>query len=100
MLRRMEKRVAKLERRGAKLERENKALRAGQDVLLEALGQMSSAFEQCVETMQARASSTRPREKSGGRSGKPHRLPRARAAAGLREIVVRQRHIENTERLW
>ena len=40
MLRRMEKRVAKLERRAAKLERENKALRAGQAALIEAMGQM------------------------------------------------------------
>ena len=39
MLRRMEKRVAKLERHAAKLERENKALRAGQAELLEAMGQ-------------------------------------------------------------
>ena len=46
ILRRMEKRVAKLERRAAKLERENKALRAGQAALLEAMGQMSSTFAQ------------------------------------------------------
>ena len=46
LLRRMEKRVVKLERRAAKLERENKALRAGQAELLEAVGQISSAFAQ------------------------------------------------------
>ena len=54
MLRRMEKRVAKLERRGAKLERENKALRAGQAALLEAVGQMSLRLaQQCVATCAA-----------------------------------------------
>ena len=44
--------MRKLEKRIAKLERENKALRAGQAALLEAMGEMSSAFAQCVETMQ------------------------------------------------
>ena len=38
--------MRKLEKRIAKLERENKALRAGQAELLEAMGQISSAFAQ------------------------------------------------------
>ena len=87
MLRRMEKRVARLERRGAKLERENKALRAGQAALIEAMGQMSSAFAQggvapaAVEDGAAR----RPplRQRLVGRH-RPHRLPRARAAVRVK----------------
>ncbi len=91
-----------MEKRVATLERENKALHEGYAALLKAMGKVSSAFAQCVETMQdlgvAPAGGEEGEGGAVGKGGKKKRQKRAPNPDGQKRALTAYQHFMHAER--
>ena len=91
-----------MEARVKTLERENKALHEGYAALLKAMGKVSSAFAQCVETMQdlgvAPAGGEDGEGGAVGKGGKKKRQKRAPNPDGQKRALTAYQHFMHAER--
>ena len=92
-----------MEARVKTLERENKALHEGYAALLKAMGKVSSAFAQCVETMQDLGVAPAGGEDGGeggavGKGGKKKRQKRAPNPDGQKRALTAYQHFMHAER--